>query len=146
MINVANFPKAYKEVFAILKKMDEEDKKKINEDFLNTLKENMDKNYVFEYIHDLKVEEQNILNETKAILAYIYVNYLADEEQKKLIMQKYRQDIKKDEENKKQKYKTEDMYTKNNENNEEVSMIEHKKENFFRKLFKRIFKNRKKKN
>ena len=73
MIN--NYPKAYVEVLEILKYIPAEEKKKIPYDIIETLKNKADLNYVFKIDFNLPFEKQNLLNETKSILANFYRDY-----------------------------------------------------------------------
>ena len=85
MIN--NYPKAYVEVLEILKYIPAEEKKKIPYDIIETLKNKADLNYVFKVDFNLPFEKQNLLNETKSILANFYRDYWAtDVIEKVLIM------------------------------------------------------------
>lgn len=76
MIKVENYPNAYKEVYEILKAVPKEDFDKIPTEFMQIVKKNMNKNYDFSINLNIDfVKEQEILYETKAILAYVYLNY-----------------------------------------------------------------------
>lgn len=78
MIKVENYPNAYKEVYEILKAVPKEDFDKIPTEFMQIVKKNMNKNYDFSINLNIDfVKEQEILYETKAILAYVYLNYWA---------------------------------------------------------------------
>ena len=83
MIKVENYPNAYKEVYEILKAVPKEDFDKIPTEFMQIVKKNMNKNYDFSINLNIDfVKEQEILYETKAILAYVYLNYWATEDEK----------------------------------------------------------------
>ena len=72
MIKVENYPNAYKEVYEILKAVPKEDFDKIPTEFMQIVKKNMNKNYDFSINLNIDfVKEQEILYETKAILAYV---------------------------------------------------------------------------
>ena len=91
MINQAIMPKAYKEVYEIVKHLSEEDFNKIPKEVIKTLHSNMDKDYEF-YINFEDLQNQETLNETKLLLAIIFRDYLATEKQKEKIMAKERYD------------------------------------------------------
>jgi len=145
MIKVENYPNAYKEVYVLLNNMDEKDVKAIPQSFIDMIKANMNKNYVFELDDSIDFEEQNLLKETKAILAYIFLNYWGTEEQNSKIKEKFRQDIIK-EEQLKNKYNPVELFRDNKKNNissnlvqnQEVHLVEYKKENIFKKLINKI--------
>ena len=92
-MNVDNIPKAYKEVYTILKYVEIEDLKLIPKEFINMLRQNMDKDYEFEYNPKIDFEKQNLLRETKGIFAYIFLNFWANEKQRKVIKQTFKNDI-----------------------------------------------------
>ena len=156
MIKVENYPYAYKEVYVILNNMSEEEVSMIPQDFMELIKENMDDEYEFEIYDDIPFEEQTILHETKAILAYIFMNFWGTEEQKAKIKAKFEQDII-DEENAKGKYNPDELFKnkkapiqenyveeiKKEEINKNTQLIEYKEKNFFTKIIdsiKKLFK------
>lgn len=87
------YSKACVEVNEILKYLQEQDKCKIPQDFIDMLNKNMDNLYVFNFDNTKTIEEQDILRETKILLAYIYLNYLGTEEEKAFYEQKFSNDI-----------------------------------------------------
>lgn len=94
MIKVENYPNAYKEVYEILKYVPKEDLKRVPKKFMDMLEEKMNKNYKFS-IDTSKdfIEEQELMIETRTILAYIFLNYWATEIQKEKINIKFKKDI-----------------------------------------------------
>lgn len=100
MLKVENYPYAFKEVCEILKNMNREDVEKIPNSYINMIKNNMDDNYEFILDNNTEFEKQELLKETKVILADIYLNYWADDEQKIRIKQKFKYDIMREEEKK----------------------------------------------
>lgn len=96
-----NYPRAYRELYEILKHVSEEDLAKIPQDLIKTIEHNMDKDYVYQLKETLQFEEQTMLRETRALLAVLYRDYWANENEKKIIIQKQKYDIQKAEEKKK---------------------------------------------
>lgn len=90
---IDNYPKAYKEVYEILKNIPKKDLEKIPENVFKTIEEKKDDNYNFEFSGD--IDNQVLLKETIALLATIYKNYWANTEEKRLIEEKIFIDIKK---------------------------------------------------
>lgn len=143
-----NYPKAYKEVIEILKYVPKESVKKIPQTMLDTFNAKMDNTYNFSIDINKSFEEQELLEETKAILANIFRDYWATPYQKERIQAKERYDWQKIEEEKKNNY-NHDIFKKNNkiDNKENESIennlpIEVKKEHFYNKIinfFKKIF-------
>ena len=92
-----NYPKAYKEVIEILKYVPEESVNKIPQTMINTFKDKMDKEYNFSVDISKSFEEQDLLEETKAIFANIFRDYWATPYQKERIEAKEKYDRKKEE-------------------------------------------------
>ena len=143
-----NYPKAYKEVIEVLKYVPKESVDKIPQTMLDTLNSKMDNNYNFSIDINKSFEEQELLEETKAIFANIFRDYWATPYQKERIQAKERYDWQKIEEEKKNNYNY-DIFKNNNKiNNKENKSVENnlpievKKESFYNKIisfFKKIF-------
>ncbi len=142
-----NYPKAYKEVMEILNFVPKESVDKIPQTMLDTFNVKMDKEYVFIVDINKSFEEQNLLEETKAIFANIFRDYWATPYQKERIEAKEKYDRQKIEEEKKAKYNPDDIFNKRNkvdveekieETNTNNLPIEIKKEKFYEKLVKFI--------
>ena len=88
---IDNYPKAYKEIYEILKNIPKEDLEKIPENVLKTIEEKKDNNYNFEFSGD--IDNQDLLKETRTLLATIYKNYWANTEEKGLIEEKIKYDV-----------------------------------------------------
>ena len=150
MVKVENYPNAYKEVYVILKHLGSEDLKAIPGSFVQMIEKNMNPNYNFELDEGKEFEQQELLQETRVILAYIFMNYWSTAEQKARIQQKFRHDILVEERNRPQynpnelfnreEPKTGQAETQKVENTQMVqykenifSRLLHKIKNFFRK-------------
>lgn len=105
-----NYSKAYKEVIEILKYVPQESVDKIPKRMIETFKAEMDNNYSFIIDTSKNFEEQEILDETKAILANIFRDYWATPYQKERIEAKERYDKQKIEEEKRAKYNPDDIF------------------------------------
>lgn len=141
MVKVNNFPKAYAEVAEILKYLPKAEYSKIDSNFIKMLEDKKDKEYIYKLDSTMEIEKQNILKETRTILAYVFLHYLGTEEENKIIQQKFKQDII-NEEKKKQEIYSKDVfkekeYTYENENKD---LIVYKKENLFERIIKGIIK------
>ena len=106
MINESRFSKACVEALEVITKLPKEDYSKIDNSFIEVLQKNKDKNYSFELNPDKSMEEQNILKETKNILAYVFLNYLATKEEKEIVTKKLQKDVMQAEMKKREKYPT----------------------------------------
>lgn len=87
--------KAYKEVYEILKYVPEKDLNKIPKELLYEIEENKDDNYIYEVETGEDFNDKKMLPETKNLLAYIFRNYWATEEQIDIInkRRKNREDL-----------------------------------------------------
>ena len=141
-----NYPKAYKEVIEILKYVPEKSVNKIPQTMLDTFKAKMDKEYNFIVDINKAFEEQELLEETKAIFANIFRDYWATPYQKERIEAKEEYDRKQIEKLKQEKYnpnnifKTREMQI--NDKNINNLPMEVKKEKFYQKIIswmKKIF-------
>lgn len=140
------YTKAYKEVFEILKYLPEESLKKIPKEMLEMFEKKMDTDYKFKVDMNKSFEEQNLLDETKAILANIFRDYWATPYQRERIEAKEKYDRQKIEEEKKSKYNPDEIFNKrknekefiNNQTQQEINNlpIEIKKERFYQKIIK----------
>ncbi len=141
MIKVENFPNAYKEVYVILQYMSKEDVNKISKEFINMLKQKMNKKHQFTYNPDLEFEEQNLLRETKAVFAYIFLNFWANDKQRKIIQERYRKDLIEEEKKKSINYPSVDIFNskvKKTENIEYGKLEVYKEANIFTKVISRL--------
>ena len=87
-----NYHKAYKEVIEILKYVPQESVNKIPKTMIETFKAKMDDNYDFKIDINKGFEEQDLLDETKAILANIFRDYWATPYQRERIIAKEKYD------------------------------------------------------
>lgn len=80
-----DYPKRLVEVDEILKHLSSEYYQKIPEEIKIIIKENKDKQYIWKYDETKKLKEQNVNDDTIAIVSYINSMYLLNEEQKEFI-------------------------------------------------------------
>ena len=146
-----NYLKAYKEVLEVLKYVPKDSVDKIPKTMIDTFNRKMDNNYIFSIDINKSFEEQELLEETKAILANIFRDYWATPYQKEQILAKEKYDRRKLEERKRILYdpnsifEKEQINVKHENNKHELNSnlpIEIKKEKFYEKIihfFKKIF-------
>ena len=77
------------EVNEVLLQLSEEDMAKIPEDVILNIRNKMDKDYVWNYNPNKELSEQGLLEDTIAILSYINLEYLLNEEQKDFMNKVY---------------------------------------------------------
>ena len=94
------YQKCLVEVDEILKHLNMNEFNKIPQDIRNLISEKKDKNYIWRYDKSKSLSEQNIDRQTIAILSYLNMEYLLDEEQKLLMEEIHRTNEKKKRANK----------------------------------------------
>ena len=115
MINEAVLPKAYKEVIEILKYIPEIDYNKIPKYLIEKFEKDAEKDYNYNVTEFEDFDKQPMLKETKAILAVIFRDYWATEEQREIIRSNEKFDIRKNEEAKRNEYNPDDIFEKRRE-------------------------------
>ena len=127
---------ALAQIYFILEDFNENIKVKIPNSLINTIQENMDKNYA-----NLEI----LLEETKEILYAILNKYILNDLQREKLAEYYKFYDKKIEEEKIKKYQYKDLFKKNSESiqietqiNENTSLVVSKKENIIIRFFNKI--------
>ena len=87
------YANAYTEVLDILKYISKEDYEKIPKSKIKVFEENSNKNYSFTYDENRTLDEQNVSEIAKAIIAILFRDYWATKEQRYVIIKK-QQEIK----------------------------------------------------
>ena len=87
------YANAYTEVLDILKYISKEDYEKIPKSKIKVFEENSNKNYHFTYDENKTLDEQNVSEIAKMIIAILYRDYWATKEQRYIIIKK-QQEIK----------------------------------------------------
>ena len=134
-----NYQKAYKEILEILKYVPEESVKKIPQEMRDMFEKEQLKTYDFQIDTSKTFEEQELLEETKAILANIFRDYWATPYQKERIEIKEKYDRQQSEQQKRKIYNPNDVFKNKNNRNPDFEKlsnlpIEVKKESFFKKI------------
>ena len=123
---------AYSEINYIINKMSEDLQKKIPIEFIKFI-ENNDKGLL--HVDTDNIKDLELHEDTKRVLSVLYTDYIATEEERKIIKNKERIVELKKEEEKSKKYGT-DVFQKQENNN--MPMLINKKEKWYRKLFNKI--------
>ena len=87
-----NYPKAYKELYEILKNSPSEDLSKIPKEVMHTIIDKKDDDYEFDFTGN--IDNSNLLEETRALLAVIYKKYWTTPEERRRIEAKIKNDLK----------------------------------------------------
>lgn len=134
------YKEAFSEVNEILKNLSEDLLKKIPKQFIDNIKENMSTSYVLKYDNTKGINEQNLKQETRAILSVIYRDYICDENKKREIIQSDRKEMFELEEKKKAEYGEIEIFKhttqKNVNETKALKVIE--KQNIIRKILEKI--------
>lgn len=141
------YKKAHTELNEVFKRLSDIELSKIPSQLIEYVRANMDTDYIWEYDDSKKLEEQDFLVETKALIVEIYGRYLCPED-KKEFWKKYNQVcLNMIEEKKKEEYDPDDIFKKKEKimvknhikQEENMQMIEYK-ESIFRKIINKILK------
>ena len=135
------YREAFTEVNEILKYLREDLLNKIPKEFIDNIKENMSTTYKVIYDNTKSLNEQNIKQETRAILSIIYRDYICDKETKEKIIQKDRKEWLELEEKKKEEYKNTELFkspikNQNISNDKYLKVVE--KQNIIIKIIEKI--------
>lgn len=145
MINTS-YANAYKEVLIVLNNLIKEDYEKIPKEYIEFLETNANPDYDFKYDSSKAFNEQELLDDTKYILFGLFEKYGATEVQKSKIKAFKKNCNEKLEKEKREKYNPNDIFKKNNlneninETKESVQMVEYKEKRWYEKLFAKILK------
>ena len=137
---MTKYANAYTQVYEIIKQLSEEEYAKIPNEVVEVIKENRNTEYKFELDDDLKLKDQELLPETRAILFNIFREYLSTLEQKERIIRIQREERKKDEHRKIEQYHSNLFANKMNNQKlpEENTEIIKYKPNIFKKILNKI--------
>ena len=143
----------YNEVVEILNHIPKADYNKVPQNIIDMFKSNMETNYFFEYDTKKTLNEQNVSKDAKTIIAILYRDYWATEEQRRKIIAKENYDKQKIEEEKKKKYSfdfedrkqkikenttQENDTIENNIQNNNIYMTELKQEKWFKRIINKV--------
>ena len=128
----SNYKKAFVEVDAVLSCLNEDDYGKIPKEIINSIRENKDNMYNYEYNDKLNYDEWILMPESKAILYNIVKKYLATDEQKEYFKIKESYELESIEKTKKEKYNTDNIF-KLNDNMKEIVVV-NENTSFFEKI------------
>lgn len=121
MISI-EYANAYNEVLEILKYISKEDYNRIPIEQIKLFEANANPNHIFSYNPEKTLDEQNVLKITKGIIAILFRDYWATLEQKNKILNYEKNETIKEENIKKEKYNSNDIF----KNNTKSTIIENK--------------------
>lgn len=129
---------AYSEVLEILKYISEEEFNKIPTNMVEMFKTNADNENKFEYNPSKTLQEQNVSETARTIIAILFRDYWATEIQKEKILEKQNYDREKI---KQEMYNTDNLFKKRQliiEKNEEEKQLVIYKESIFKRIFNKV--------
>ena len=126
--------KAFSETINIIEHMDEKLKLRIPNKFIEMLNNNKDDNYIVNIDYSKSINEQKLLRETRIILSLIYRDYICSIEERKQIIENDNIELKRIEEELKEKYNIDNIFKKRQETKPKEILIVEYKENFFTKI------------
>lgn len=133
------YREAFTEVNEILKYLSKDLLNKIPKEFIDNIRENMSTSYIVVYDNTKGINEQNLKQETRAILSVIYRDYICNEDDRNEIIKRDRKEwanlYEKKEDGDVEIFKTYDKVQKANENNA-LKVIE--KQNIITKIIEKI--------
>ena len=129
---------AYIELLEILKYLTPEDYDKIPKEKIEVFQTYANRKYNFNYDPDKTLQEQNVSKIARTIIGILFRDYWATEEQREKIVRWQQQERIRIENEKQEKYKSEDIFKNNNIETqiEEVALVEVKEEKWYDKVFK----------
>lgn len=136
------YSKAYVEVLEIIKYMGKDYQSKVPQKLLKMFEKESDDNYVYKFDINKKIYEQNLSEETIAILSVLELKYWATPEQKQILSKALDYNEKIFQEELRKKYNPDNLF-KNKQNNDILninnhSIVEYKKKNFIQKILDKI--------
>jgi len=145
------YANAYSEVLEIIKYISKEDYNKIPKSKIELFEKKANPNYKLAYNPSLTLEQQQVSKRAKAIIAILFRDYWATDEQRENIIRKQRDELYKLEQEKYEKYKPEDLFKNralntmeaNTKATEDTTALIKHKESFISKIInkiKRLFK------
>lgn len=148
MINVytdEEYSKSYTELIEILKYFSKSDLMKIPHKTVLRYIKYKDNNYKFSYNPDLDIDEQDVSKLTLILLANLYIDYFADENERNYIQNKDLEELAKLEKQKQEEYDINSIFNKRKEkfsdtNSPETTslIIVPDKTNIVKRIFKKI--------
>lgn len=136
-----DYARAYTELIEVLKHISTSSLNKIPKENLEMYNAQKDKNYKYKYNEDLEFEEQNMSQLTRILIANLYIEYWASEEEKSAIKEKDKEELLQIEMQKREQYNPDNLFANRKVvKKEEVatSLTAIKEKNIFEKIIDKI--------
>lgn len=136
------YAEASVEVLDILEHMDANDLVKVSNKFIEFLKENASRDYICNLDYSKKLNEMNLKEETRGLLALMYESYWCSEEEKQDLQKRFYENEQKYQEELRKKYNPDDIFKEKQKNINELQenqtqLIEYK-ETIFKRILNKI--------
>lgn len=120
----------------VLSYLSEEDLNKIPNEIRDSIKEQKDSEYIWEYDEDKNLSEQNLDRNTVAMLSYLNMEYLLNDKQKEYMQKLHEFNERKLEQQKQEKYNPNDIFKPHNQDNTSSNLpAETNKFKWYQKVF-----------
>jgi len=128
----------FSEVYDIIYNMGIESE--IPKSFIELIDSNRDKEYKVNIDYTQNLNKQELQKGTRVILSLIYRDYLCTPEEREILIQKDKEELKRIEEEIREKYNIDNLFKKKEEDKpkEEMQMIKIEKETFWTKILNKI--------
>lgn len=147
------YKRAHTELYEVIKKLSKQELEKIPQNFIENLKNNIDNKYVWKYDNTKKIEEQNFLVETKALIVEMYERYLCPDDKKEFWNNYNRICLNMIEDKKREEYDPNILFKNKQEINktekQEISLLSYNNKTWYKRFLKfmvdlinKIFKNK----
>lgn len=147
-----DYAKAYTELLEILKYFSKESLEKLPKENIEMYNLEKDKNYNFTYNEELELDEQNISKLTIILIANLYIQYLASEEERNAIKERDKKELEILENQKREMYNPDKIFENRKQGNlkyniedisklkqsENISLSIVKNQNIFAKIIEKI--------
>ena len=122
--------KSATELYKVISLFSDEDRNKIPEEYIELIDSNK---------NDIEIDINNLGETTRRYLAYVYLNYILDENDKKIYMQILEQNEQRNQKKIKEKYDIDKIFAERNQVNTEeksLAIVDNKK--WYQKIFDKI--------
>lgn len=147
-----DYAKAYTELLEILKYFSKESLEKLPKENIEMYNLEKDKNYNYTYNEELELDEQNISKLTIILIANLYIQYLASEEERNAIKERDKKELEILENQKREMYNPDKIFENRKQGNlkhniedisklkqnEDISLSIVKNQNIFTKIIEKI--------
>ena len=109
------YKNSYYELVELFKHINKLVVMRIPYDILKYYKDNALSNNSFKYDENVELDEQKISHLTKILYANLYINYIAENEEREKLLEEDKLELKRIEEEKRKKYNIDDIFKNNDE-------------------------------